>query len=139
MQNAVRPKRMAVLLAVLLGWTALSSSPVLSDSRRAEYRYGNRRLVLEALDDNLLPFRWLASDSGQGDVLPLSTSPMVLKTDYSGPSQFSDDGQGTLTTASLLLRVDLRGARRRIAVDSSHAGTEAGAGPPSRRGRRVAC
>jgi len=108
MQNAVRPKRMAVLLAVLFGWTALSCSSVLADRPRAEYHYGNRRLVLEALEDNLLHLRWLALDSGQDDHLPLPASPMVLKTDYPGPSQFSDDGQGTLRTASLLIHVDLR-------------------------------
>ena len=61
MQNAVRPKRMTgLLLAVLFGWTVLSCSSVLADRPRAEYHYGNRRLVLDALDDNLLHLRRLA-------------------------------------------------------------------------------
>ncbi len=108
MWNAARPRRIAVLLAVLVGWAAWSCSSVLADRPRAQYRSGNRSLVLEALDDNLLHFRWLTSESAQGDQATLPASPMVLKTDYPGPSQYSDDGQGTLETAGLLVRVDLQ-------------------------------
>ncbi|MCA9932570.1 MAG: DUF5110 domain-containing protein, partial [Anaerolineales bacterium] len=36
----------------------------------------------------------------------VATTPMIAKTDYSGPSQFNDDGQGTLTTAALQVTVD---------------------------------
>lgn len=62
-------------------------------------------LVVEVLDDDLIHF-----EAGQGTPpaagAPLATSPMVQKTDYPGPTSFTDDGQGTLTTAELQVQVD---------------------------------
>ncbi|MBK8903997.1 MAG: DUF5110 domain-containing protein [Anaerolineaceae bacterium] len=62
-------------------------------------------LVVELLDDDLIHF-----EAGQGSPpaagTPLATSPMVQKTDYPGPTSFTDDGQGTLTTAELQVQVD---------------------------------
>lgn len=62
-------------------------------------------LVVELLDDDLVHF-----ETGMGSPptagTPLATSPMVQKTDYPGPTTFTDDGQGTLTTAELQVQVD---------------------------------
>ncbi|MCA9874254.1 MAG: DUF5110 domain-containing protein, partial [Anaerolineales bacterium] len=56
-------------------------------------------------DDDLVHF-----ESGQGRApttgAPIATTPMVAKTDYAGPTEFNDDGQGTLTTAVLQVTID---------------------------------
>jgi len=108
MCNAIRSKRIALFLAVLLGWVVSEGPPVRAEVRRVEYASGSRLLVVEVLDDDLLHFAWLTSEAGKADHSPLPTTPMVLKLDHSGPSEFSDDGLGTLRTADLLIEVDLQ-------------------------------
>lgn len=73
--------------------------------RRVKFVANDAYLLVEFLDDDLVHFE---SGIGAGPALDtaVATTPMVLKTDYVGPSAFTDDGQGTLTTPDLQVVVD---------------------------------
>lgn len=95
-----------LFLALLLGrqgdsqaQTAVAAIPLLA------YQTEDAYLLVEFLDDDLVHF-----ETGQGRApatgAPIATTPMVAKTDYAGPTEFNDDGQGTLTTAVLQVTID---------------------------------
>lgn len=72
---------------------------------RAVYVLGENYLIVEALDDDLIHFEY-ASQSPLPDVAqPIAVSPMVTKTDYPGPSVFTNDRSGNLETADLQITV----------------------------------
>ncbi len=78
----------------------------LDPSERVIFQNGNEYLILEFLDDDLLHFE-LSGEETQTDLTqPLHTSPMILKTDYPGPSRLMTDGKGTFETAALKVQVD---------------------------------
>lgn len=59
-------------------------------------------LVVELLDDDLVHFETGMGSPSDG---PIVTSPMVDKTDYTGPTEFANNGQGVLTTADLQITI----------------------------------
>src|SRR4051794_24958637 len=61
-------------------------------------------LVVEILDDDLIHIEASAAGPAPPANQPLYTSPMVLKTDYAGPSMISDQGS-TLETADIRIEV----------------------------------
>lgn len=83
----------------ILAQTAVATIP------QIKYETGSAYLLVEFLDDDLVHFE-SGVGSGPGDGAAIYTTPMVAKTDYAGPTEFSDDGQGTLTTAELQVIVD---------------------------------
>lgn len=93
------------LLAILFFLPAQTSAQGETAVPYLTFTTADSYLVVEVLDDDLIHF-----EAGQGSPpatgTPLATSPMVQKTDYSGPTHFTDDGQGTLTTAELQVQVD---------------------------------
>lgn len=75
------------------------------DGRRQVFQTGGHYLVVEALRDDLLHFE---VGTGVGDPnQPIYTTPMVAKTDYTGPTRFVVTGQN-IETATLRATVDDR-------------------------------
>lgn len=74
----------------------LSNAP-----QRIKYQAGENYLTIEVLDDDLLHFETAAGEQ------PAQTSPMILKTDYNGPSKFNfkDASQRSFETSDLRLEV----------------------------------
>ena len=96
-----------VLLVLILA--QIVSSPTLAAQETAvpqvAFTTDDGYLLLAFLDDDLVHF-----ESGFGSApaagAAIFTTPMVAKTDYPGPEQFNNDGQGVLTTADLQVTVD---------------------------------
>lgn len=83
-----------------------SSQPAQPGPVRLIRTTGEYSLTIEFLDDDLVHFELGLASAGVGSAGPVPTSPMVAKADYPGPSSLSDDGQGTLETADLILQID---------------------------------
>jgi alpha-glucosidase len=62
-------------------------------------------LLVEVLDDDLVHFEVAAGGSGPALDQPLYTSPMVFKTEYTGPTSFVDNGT-VLETRDISLEVN---------------------------------
>lgn len=71
---------------------------------RTTFRTASAYLAIEVLDDDLVHLELSAGDAPPSDQ-PLYTSPMVAKTDYQGPSLFSQGG-AVLETRDLQLTVN---------------------------------
>ncbi len=74
--------------------------------QRIKYAAANAYLIVEILQDDIVHFEYSAALPGPETSAPLYTTPMVFKTDYAGPSRFSNDSQGHLETGALKLAVD---------------------------------
>ncbi len=95
-------KRRLVWLTALL--TLLVATPLQAEVARVKYIAHKMYLIVEALEDDLIHFEFSAADTGPDVATPLYTSPMVLKTDYAGPSSFSHVGNTIETTE---IRIDV--------------------------------
>ena len=97
-----------VLFAFLLGIFAVISTThqsTYAQVQRVKYQSGSSYLIVEALDDDLIHFELSAVGSGPSINDPLYTTPMVHKTDYSGPSTFSHNGN-VIETADMKVEVN---------------------------------
>lgn len=65
----------------------------------------NQYLMVEILDDDLVHFEVSQEGSGPSTSDPLYTSPMVYKTNYSGPSSIVDNGN-ILETTDIKLEIN---------------------------------
>ncbi len=70
---------------------------------RATFEADGHALVIELLDDDLAHFELAALPVPDG---PIWTSPMVLKTDYTGPSQVNTPSENVLETPEMRLEID---------------------------------
>jgi alpha-glucosidase (family GH31 glycosyl hydrolase) len=79
---------------------------VSAEIQRKKFSTASAYIVIEVLDDDLVHFE--ISGIGQGPSInqPLYTSPMVLKTDYVGPSSFLDNGN-IFETSQIRLEVNV--------------------------------
>ncbi|MCB8959012.1 MAG: DUF5110 domain-containing protein [Ardenticatenales bacterium] len=92
-----------LLLATLASFRlARAQAP---EVQRVKYTADGSYLLVEFLADDLVHFEAAAGD-GPAISAPIATSPMVAETEFAGPSQFADDGAGTLTTTDLRVAVD---------------------------------
>lgn len=92
---------LGILLVMLLGIEPSASADVF----RTKFNTDSEYLVVEILDDDLAHFEISARGQGPSTDQPLYTSPMVLKTDYPGPSKapsVSQDGNIIETSAMKL-------------------------------------
>ena len=96
-------KRRLVWIVTL--FVLISISPLHAEVKRVKFTANNQYLIVEALDDDLLHFELSAAGSGPDTTTPLYTSPMVLKTDYQGPSFYSN-ANNTVETAEIKLSVN---------------------------------
>jgi len=76
--------------------------------QRVKFTSGNNYLILEFLNDDLAHFELSALGPGPDPSSPLFTTPQVFKTDYAGPSSFTQSGVGgnILDTADMTVAVD---------------------------------
>jgi alpha-glucosidase len=90
----------AVLLA--LAPIALAAVP------RVKYQSGSSYLIVEVLNDDLIHFELSALGPGPDSTNPIFTTPQVFKTDYAGPSSFTQSGPGgnKLDTPHVTVAVD---------------------------------
>ena len=76
--------------------------------QRVKFTSGSNYLIVEFLNDDLALFELSALGPGPDPSSPLFTTPQVFKTDYAGPSSFTQSGVGgnTLDTADMKVVVD---------------------------------
>jgi alpha-glucosidase (family GH31 glycosyl hydrolase) len=92
----------ALLTGMIVSWPQSSWAQV----ERVKYQSGNSYLVVEFLDDDLVHFELSAFGPGPDVSEAVYTTPMVHKTDYSGPSSLTNDGHGSLETPDIRVLVD---------------------------------
>ncbi len=73
---------------------------------RMKFQSGERYLIVEFLDDDLIHFELSGPGTNSDTSTPIHTTPMVLKNDYSGPSSLERLGAGTWETPDLRIEVD---------------------------------
>jgi len=93
--------KIAVFLGMLVGAADLSSAQV----ERELFQNGGDYLIVEFLDDDLVHFELSAIGPPPALSLPLYTTPMVEKTDYTGPSSYQRIGDA-METAEIRVVVD---------------------------------
>jgi hypothetical protein len=98
---SVTAHKLVIALVLCLAAPGLASAAV----ARHKYSAAGKYLVVEVLDDDLIHFEVSAIGSGPSLSQPLYTTPMVFKTDYSGPKTFVDNGN-TIETAEIRLDID---------------------------------
>ena len=95
----------------LLGLVSLSllfvCNPLFAAVQHAKFVSGDRYLIVEALDDDLIHFELSAVGPGPDGEVPLYTSPMIHKTDYHGPSFYTRQGNA-IETSEIKIEVDAR-------------------------------
>ncbi len=82
--------RLNVLITLVI--VSLLRMEAHADVQRKKFQIDGAYLVVEALDDDLIHFELSAVGSGPLESKQLYTSPMVLKTDYSGATTFDQNG-----------------------------------------------
>jgi len=73
--------------------------------QRLEYTAGGGALVIEILRDDVVHFEFAGPESSPDVAERIYTTPMVVAKDHPGPSRFTDDHHGMVSTAALQLRV----------------------------------
>ncbi len=101
----IRPFIFWAILVLVSGLIGTSHQNLHAQAQRVKYQSGNNYLIVEALDDDLIHFELSAQGPGPGINDPLYTTPMVYKTNYAGPSTFSQNG-GTIETADIKVEVN---------------------------------
>ncbi|MGK7894409.1 MAG: TIM-barrel domain-containing protein [Xenococcus sp. (in: cyanobacteria)] len=66
---------------------------------------GQNSLIVEIIDDDLVHFEYATSENASPSNQPFYTSPMVFKTDYSGPTEISLVNGNTIETKDLKLEI----------------------------------
>ncbi|TYB64228.1 DUF5110 domain-containing protein [Nonomuraea sp. PA05] len=95
--------RRAIVFLTILLLPLLVAPPAQAAVQRVQFTSGSTYLIVEFLDDDLVHFE-LANGTSPGTGSPLFTTPQIAKTDYPGPSSFSQSGN-TLTTAGMKVEV----------------------------------
>jgi len=94
---------MAVVL--LSSLFMLPAEQTMAAVQRAKFTSGNNYLIVEFLDNDLVHFELSALGPGPGTGSPIFTTPQVSKTNYTGPTSFSQSGN-TLETPDIRVVVD---------------------------------
>ena len=105
---AKRKSNYSLILSVASAWLLLVSVHTNADVERVKYQAQGNYLIVEVLDDDLIHFEYGAG-TGPSPGTPIETSEMICsdddgvavaacKLDFSGPSQFRNDGAGVLDT-----------------------------------------
>lgn len=84
--------------------TLATAPPAAAAVQRTVFTAGGNYLVVEFLDDDLVHFE-TGVGAGPGAGSPIGTTPQVDKTDYPGPSTFSQTGN-VVSTAGMKVSVD---------------------------------
>jgi alpha-glucosidase len=94
--------RLLMLLAVYL---STLGNPLWAAVQQEKFVSGDRYLIVETLDDDLIHFELSALGPGPEGASPLYTSPMIHKTDYRGPSLYIRQGND-IETREIGIAVD---------------------------------
>ncbi len=94
----------AALVAVIVPTNTAVAWPV-SSVQRVQFTSGSSYLVVEFLDNDLAHFEVSAAHSGPGTSNPLFTTDQIAKTDYTGPTDFTQTGS-TLETPDMKVVVN---------------------------------
>ncbi len=86
-----------IVLLALLVLISLSQS-VLAAVKTKKFSTPSAYLIVEVLNDDAVHFELSGILPGPTASSPIYTSPMIFKTDYPGPSSFSDQGSALETT-----------------------------------------
>jgi len=97
---------LSLIVAMIVGIMVSQPQSTLAQAERVKYQSGNNYLIVEFLDDDSIHFELSAFGPGPSTNDPLYTTPMVHKTNYPGPSSFTDDGNGTLETPDIRVEVN---------------------------------
>lgn len=73
---------------------------------RTQFESTDRRVIIEVLDDDLAHFELTSQDAGAEVSQPIYTTPMVAKTNYTGPTKIRKADQGVIETAEMRIAVD---------------------------------
>jgi alpha-glucosidase (family GH31 glycosyl hydrolase) len=95
----------ALLVVLFAGSSLLWPQGVQAQVERVKYQSGDRYLVVEFLDDDLIHLELSAGGPGSEIDRPLYTTPMVDKRDYPGPSRLTSAGVGAWETSDLRVQV----------------------------------
>jgi alpha-glucosidase len=93
------------MIMLLVAFFALPVLPAQAAVQRVKFTSGSSYLIVEFLDDDLVHFELSALGPGPGTGSPIFTTAQVAKTNYSGPSSFSQSGS-VLTTAAMRVEVN---------------------------------
>lgn len=96
------PMRIRLLWAVFM---LFMCNPLFAAVQHAKFVSGNRYLMVETLDDDLIHFELSAQGSGPSVTSPLYTSPMIFKTDYRGASTYTRQGD-VIETSEIRVEVN---------------------------------
>ncbi len=108
-----RVRQVRILAAFLCGAGLIACGSESSTSvapapgvQRMQYASAQASLTIEILADDVVHFEFAAAGAGSVVDAPIYTTPMVVHTDYPGPTRFTDDGHGGLATPSLEVTVN---------------------------------
>jgi alpha-glucosidase (family GH31 glycosyl hydrolase) len=100
------PKKLTCARETIAGLESGEFKSVTDSSGRVLFQVGSNTLILEFLDDDLVHFEYSGAGVPADVSMPIHTSPMISKTDYSGPTALTTDGQGTFETPDLQVQID---------------------------------
>ena len=95
------------LFGFVLLFYFLVAGPASAEVKRTKFMANNQYVIVETLNDHLVHFELSSKGNGPDETMSLFTSPMIFKTDYSGPSVFLRDGN-VLETADAKISVNLQ-------------------------------
>ena len=104
--NGRRSRSLVVAGAVLAAALLIAPQVALAEAPRVRFASDDAVLTLEFLDDDLLHLEFAPAGQGAAAGEALPTSPMVLKSDYDGPSQFTSGDRDGFETSNLRVEVD---------------------------------
>ena len=101
-----RTRTGALAIAAVLALASASAAG--AAVQRIKFQSGSSYLLLEVLNDDLVHFELSGLGPGPDTSSPIFTTPQVFKTDYAGPSNFSQSGPGgnTIETPDVKVAVD---------------------------------
>ncbi len=112
-----QPNRKQYFLLIYISWFILILPSIIwADVEHLKFQAEGNYLVMEALDDDLIHFEY-GRGSGPSTDKPIKTTDMVCnkddqvpsvvcKTDFSGPTEFSDKGSGVIETKDIRLEIN---------------------------------
>lgn len=110
--------RKLYLLFIFITWLILILPSVIrAEVKRLKFQAEGNYLIVETLDDDLIHFEY-GRGSGQDVSMPIETTEMVCnkddqvpsvvcKTNFLGPTEFSNNGSGILETKDIRLEINL--------------------------------
>lgn len=93
------------LLWLFCLYSIFTWNPLAAEIQRAKFVSDNHYLLIESLDDDLIHFELSALGPGPDVTSSLYTTPMIHKSDYQGPSTYSQQGT-TVETGDIGIMVD---------------------------------